>query len=288
MRSALAVFMIWAGLSAALFFGVLPSLLDAAAGIRQETAIGTYAEETGQMTADEIALMREDAVNYNHTVMQEQQLASFSYQGNDAGSEEYQSLLRCEEEGMMAVIEIPSIGQRIPVFHGTDPDVLEYACGHVYGTSLPVGGSGTHSVIAGHTGLPGAELFSDLKNMKMGDRFYLRVLGETHAYETDQIKVVLPEEESAYLQTVPGKDYVTLYTCTPYGINDHRLLVRGSRILPDPEEEDVFGRITLDQFSQNATVRLALCAACPVLVLITGCIRARKQRRLEVVSRRFH
>ncbi len=137
--------------------------------------------------------------------------------------------------GSMAYIDIPKIGVYLPVQHGTDAQTLERAVGHIVGTSLPVGGSSTHAVLSAHSGMAGAKLFSDIDQLAEGDTFYLHVLGETLAYEVDNIATVLPEDTSL-LQIEEGKDLVTLVTCTPFGINTHRLLVRGHRVPYTPEQ----------------------------------------------------
>lgn len=143
-------------------------------------------------------------------------------------SDEYESLLNLTGDGVMGMVEIPSISVNLPIYHGTSEAVLEKGVGHLQGTSLPVGGESTHTVLTGHTGLSKAKLFTDLTEMEEGDVFFLHVMGEDLAYEVDQIKVVLPSELDD-LKIVPGEDYCTLVTCTPYGVNSHRLLVRGTR-----------------------------------------------------------
>ena len=137
---------------------------------------------------------------------------------------------------VMAYVDIPKIGVYLPVQHGTDADTLERAVGHVVGTSLPVGGSSTHAVLSAHSGLASSKLFSDIDQLAVGDVFYIRVLGDTLVYEVDSIHTVLPTDTSL-LQIEDGKDYVTLVTCTPFGINTHRLLVRGHRVPYTPEQE---------------------------------------------------
>ena len=138
--------------------------------------------------------------------------------------------------GVMAYVDIPKIGAYLPVQHGTDADTLERAVGHVVGTSLPVGGSSTHAVLSAHSGMASAKLFSDIDQLAEGDTFYIHVLGDTLAYKVDAINTVLPTD-TRLLQIEDGKDYVTLVTCTPFGINTHRLLVRGHRVPYVPEQE---------------------------------------------------
>ena len=143
--------------------------------------------------------------------------------------EEYMSCLNLNGDGIMGYVQIPKIGIKLPIFHGTSDEVLQIGAGHLEGSSLPIGGESTHSVLSAHRGLPSASLFTDLDLMKEGDHFYINVLDETLAYEVDQILTVEPEDTTA-LAVEDGKDLVTLLTCTPYGVNTQRLLVRGHRV----------------------------------------------------------
>lgn len=140
----------------------------------------------------------------------------------------YNNLLNYDSQGIMGFLEIPSIKVKLPIYHGTSSAVLQKGVGHLEGSSLPVGGESTHSILTGHTGLNKAKLFTDLTSVQKGDMFFVSVLGQKMAYAVDDINIVLPDDTSK-LQVVEGKDYVTLITCTPYGVNDHRLLVRGVR-----------------------------------------------------------
>ena len=147
---------------------------------------------------------------------------------NDKNADSYGALLNMTSDGVMGYLEIPCISVNLPIYHGTDAEILERGVGHLAASSIPVGGKSTHSVLTGHTGLSSAKLFTDLTEMKKEDLFFIHVLDRTLAYKVDQISVVRPED-TRKLQIVKGKDYVTLVTCTPYGVNDHRLLVRGVR-----------------------------------------------------------
>ena len=156
--------------------------------------------------------------------------------------DEYESLLNLNGDGVMGYIEIPRLELKLSIGHGTEEDVLQKMVGHIEGSSLPVGGESTHAVLSAHRGLPSAKLFSDLDLMQIGDRFMIHTLNQTLTYQVDQITVILPEEIEA-LAIVPGEDYVTLMTCTPYAVNTHRLLVRGVRVenaeeTPEPETEE--------------------------------------------------
>lgn len=142
--------------------------------------------------------------------------------------QEYLDTLNINGDGVMATLVIPCIDAKLPVYHTTDDDVLQKGVGHMPGTALPIGGASTHSVLAGHTGLPATKIFDSLDQVKLGDYFFIEVLGEVHAYQVDAIDVVAPDETDK-LGVFEGEDLVTLVTCTPYGVNSHRLLVRGSR-----------------------------------------------------------
>ena len=153
--------------------------------------------------------------------------------------EGYDSILDITGTGIMGYIDIGKIGVQLPVYHGVDPTVLQVGVGHLEGSSFPVGGKSTHSVLSGHRGLPSAKLFTDLDKLEIGDTFAITVLRQTLVYQVDQIKVVLPSE-SEDLRIEPNKDYCTLLTCTPYGINSHRLLVRGVRVQQEQDSPGIY------------------------------------------------
>lgn len=194
--------------------------------------------------------------------------------------DQYNSLLAINEDHTIGYIEIPKIGVYLPIYHGTGKEVLEKGVGHLEGTSLPVGGMSTHCVLSGHTGLPVAELFTDLDQMQTGDLFYIHVLNHILAYEVDQILVVLPEETDA-IQIEEGKDYVTLLTCTPYGVNDHRLLVRGTRVdyqdpVPVQQKVDTTTRAAL---TKEKVLWYAGTAACLAGLAVGSCKRRKKRNK---------
>ena len=151
--------------------------------------------------------------------------------------EEYNSLLNIDGDGMMGYITVPKLEETLPIYHGTSEKVLQSGIGHLEQTSLPVGGASTHAALSGHRGLPTAKLFTDLNLMKKGDKFYITILKDTYAYQVDKITTVLPTD-TKQLAIEPGKDLVTLITCTPYAVNTHRLLVRGHRIPYAPQQQD--------------------------------------------------
>lgn len=172
----------------------------------------------------------EKAMRYNESLANEHVVLTdpFKEEKIEEDTAEYESLLNLTNDGVMGTVEIPLINVSLPIYHGTSDAILKKGAGHLQGTSLPVGGASTHTVITGHTGLSNAKLFTDLTELDKGDIFFLEVMGEKLAYQVDQIKVVLPTEMDD-LKIVPGEDYCTLLTCTPYGVNTHRLLVRGKR-----------------------------------------------------------
>lgn len=197
---------------------------------RADSIVNTVEEVAKEIDDEEQKAEIKSAQEYNQVIAsgRVQLTDPFVDDAESDGGEDYDSLLCMTTEGVMGFVEIPSISLSIPIYHGTSEAVLEKGAGHLQGTSLPIGGESTHSVLTGHTGLSNAKLFTDLVELKEGDIFFLKVMGEKLAYEVDQIKVVLPSELSD-LQIVPGEDYCTLLTCTPYGVNTHRLLVRGIR-----------------------------------------------------------
>lgn len=197
---------------------------------KQDEIITEYDEQMENLAEEEKEEMLAAARQYNEDLIGNVVLSDpFDPEALERINEDYDELLNYDDDGIMGYVEIPRIDVYEAIYHGTSDEVLAKGIGHLANTSLPVGGDGTHSVLSGHTGLPEAELFSNLEEMVEGDVFYIHVLGETLAYEVDQIKVVEPSDTSD-LQIEADHDYVTLVTCTPYGINSHRLLVRGTRI----------------------------------------------------------
>ena len=196
-----------------------------------------YQEKVEQVDNTKLIEAKELAVAYNQTILPgAQDEDSFSKEALLSASENYGSLLNLAGDGIMGYVEVPTIGVTLPIFHGTNNSTLERGVGHLLGSSLPVGGESTHSVLTAHSGMASQKMFSDLDRLKIGDIFFLDVLGEKLAYQVDQIKTVLPYD-TTFLQTEMGNDLCTLVTCTPFGINTHRLLVRGTRI--EYEEAEV-------------------------------------------------
>ena len=200
--------------------------------------IHTAYQEVMEQT-DDAALReaRELANAYNRAIVPGASEA-YSQEGLQAASQDYDRLLNIAADGIMGYVEIPKIQVLLPIYHGTEGETLERGVGHLLGSSLPVGGESTHTILSGHSGMASQKMFTDLGQLVVGDVFYLHVLNETLAYQVDEINTVLPHETNL-LGIVPGEDLCTLVTCTPYGINTHRLLVRGSRIPYEEAEEKV-------------------------------------------------
>lgn len=219
----------------ALFLLLYPAVSNYLYEKNSSRVISFYDEESVKLRDNERQQMLADARAYNQEMLSNIELLDpFSIEKKEV-NERYESLLNVDGSGMMGYIRIPKIEVELPIYHGTYETVLQSGVGHFEGTSLPVGGESTHTVLTGHRGLLSKKLFSDVNKLVEGDIFYIKVLGENYAYEVDQILTVLPEETEE-LTIVPGKDYATLVSCTPYGINTHRLLIRGHRV---PYEEAV-------------------------------------------------
>ena len=223
----LAVLVFLAGLGVALY----PALSDWVNARNASRAMTSYDDTVGQIKQEDFSAYFAEADAYNRRLTEHENPMS----ENDR-AEGYEEAFRVDDSGIMGYIEIPRIGVRLPFYHGTSGAVLNVAIGHIEGSSLPTGEPGTHAVLSGHRGLPNAQLFTDLPELGKGDIFILTVLDRKMTYMVDQMETVLPDQMDS-LRPVAGEDLVTLVTCTPYGINTHRLLVRGHRIPNLPEEE---------------------------------------------------
>lgn len=219
---------------------------------RQSRLINTYESQVSDLeNGDGIDYEAEweRAKAYNASLLPSILPDSFAIaQASDEPDPEYMASLNLTGDGMMGTIEIPKIQVKLPIYHTTEATVLEKAAGHLEGSSLPIGGENSHAVISAHRGLPSASLFTDLDKLELGDHFLIHVLDETLAYEVDDIQVVEPEDTES-LAVEPGEDLVTLLTCTPYGVNSHRLLVQGHRVPYDPEttiaKEETKGQVSM-------------------------------------------
>lgn len=250
----LLVFLI--GLSLLLY----PTVSDYWNSFHQTQAIAGYAEAVSEMDETSYEQILAEAQSYNETLRSN----NHRYHPTEEETAQYENLLNISGNGIMGYIEIPAIGVSLPIYHGTEDTVLQIAIGHIEGSSLPVGGPGTHCVVSGHRGLPSAKLFTDLDKLTEGDTFMLRVLDEVLTYEVDQIHIVEPHEVSL-LEIEEGRDLCTLVTCTPYGVNSHRLLVRGHRI--ENQESASSIRVTADAM-QIEPVLVAPAVAAPMLLVL--------------------
>lgn len=260
-----------AGLSLLLY----PTVANYWNSMHASMAIASYADQIANLDESEYEQMYLDAVEYNrslterrneYTLTEEQQLL-------------YEDQLDVSGTGIMGYIEIDSLDVSLPIYHGTSAGVLQVAVGHLDWTSLPVGGVSTHCVLSGHRGLPSAKLFTDLDKLHDGDIFTLNILDETLTYEVDQIRIVLPQETED-LVIVEGKDYCTLVTCTPYGINSHRLLVRGHRI----ETAAAAARVVSEGIIVEPLI-VAPILACPLLlILLLMVIFKKPERKIKITT----
>lgn len=241
--------------------------------LHQSRAIVNYAENVAEMDQEEYRQIWSEAWAYNRSLLTRDTGFALTPQQQ----EQYETLLNISGQGIMGYIEIPSIGCALPIYHGTDEAVLQVAVGHLDWSSLPVGGESSHCVLSGHRGLPSAKLFTHLDKLREGDTFLLRVLDEVLTYEVDQISIVEPQQTSQ-LKIVEGEDLCTLVTCTPYGINTHRLLVRGHRIETREEGKQVL--VTADAM-QIEPLLVAPIVAAPTLVvlMILALLPKRKKHR---------
>lgn len=251
-------------LIAALLAGALlllyPTVSDYWNSFHQSRAIASYAEQVADLDDNTYDQIWADARAYNETLDN----STSRFVMTEEQKKIYEALLNIADSGVMGYIEIPKIKCNLPIYHGTDEAVLQIAIGHVQGSSLPAGGESTHCVLSGHRGLPSAKLFSDLDQLTEGDVFLLRVLDETLTYEVDQIRTVLPDELDD-LAIEEGKEYCTLVTCTPYGINSHRLLVRGHRVENQASASTI--RVTADAM-QIEPLLIAPLVAVPMLLVL--------------------
>ena len=243
-----------------------PTFADYWNSLTQSAVVASYIEQVALMDDDTYESIWREAKEYNAGLLERYN----NFTLTEEQAEKYDALLNIGGDGVMGYIEIPSIDVHLPIYHGTDDAVLQIAVGHLEWTSLPVGGESTHCVLSGHRGLPSARLFTDLDQLKEGDYFMLNILDETLTYEVDQIRIVEPEEVEE-LTIIEGRDLCTLVTCTPYGVNSHRLLVRGHRV--DNLEEAVTVRVTADAVEVEPLI-VASILLVPTLVLFLSVVLA--------------
>ena len=235
-----------------------PSVSNYINSKNQSRAITNYEEALAAISEEDYSKFWQEAIKYNETLADK----PLNFKLTDEELAEYNSVLDPTGTGIIGYIEIENIGVNLPIYHGTEESVLQVGIGHLEGTSFPTGTNSTHAVLSGHRGLPSAKLFSDLDQMIVGDTFLLHILDQTFAYQVDQISIVLPEETSD-LAIVDDKEYVTLVTCTPYGVNTHRLLVRAKRV--DYNEETKL--IVPADATRYGTLVVAIYIGAPLLLI---------------------
>ena len=251
-----------------------PTFADWWNSFHQSRAVASYVEQVANMDDDQYQEIWSAAWDYNRSLIDRPN----DYLLSDEQRQHYNSLLNVGGNGIMGYIEIPKIDIVYPIYHGTDEAVLQIAIGHLDWTSMPVGGEGSHCVVSGHRGLPSARLFTDLDQMEIGDTFLLRVLDEVLTYEVDQILIVEPQVTDDLL-IVEGEDLCTLITCTPYGINSHRMLVRGHRI--ETEEVRAVRRVTADAVQIEPVIVAPFVAAPMLLLLLIALLLPKPRKRKE-------
>ena len=232
------------GLMFLIGFGILvyPTVADQWNTYRQSRLISSYERTISDMEPEDFTAEWEKAQAFNDTLTQNSIYGDvFGEEDQELEDTDYWQVLNVGGDGVMGYLSIPKINMKLSIYHGTSDEVLQTGVGHLNGTKLPIGGESTHSVLAAHRGLPSARLFTDIDQLEKGDMFYIHVLDETLAYQVDQILDMVDKDDhetlEKALQIEEGKDQVTLFTCTPYGVNSHRLLVRGTRVPYTGEEE---------------------------------------------------
>lgn len=254
---------------------------------RQSKLISTYEKAVEEMEPEDFTAEWEKANAFNDTMTYNNLYGDvFGESDTDLKETEYWKVLNVGNDGVMGYLSIPKINVKLAVYHGTADDVLQTGVGHLNGTKLPVGGESTHSVLAAHRGLPSARLFTDIDQLKKGDMFYLHVLDETLAYQVDKILPMVDKDDHETLEDAlkieDGQDYVTLFTCTPYGVNSHRLLVRGTRVPYTGEEEiEVSAADTMLKAVQNYYMLyliLGLSVTLLIILLMKFLFKPRKKK----------
>ena len=261
---------------AGLSFLLYPTVSNLWNQAHQSRAIATYTEQVEKLDDSSNKEMLKAARKYNKELLKK----ADHWKLSKKDKKKYESLLDVSGTGIMGYIEIPKIDCSLPIYHGTDEGALQIAIGHLEGSSLPVGGKSSHCVLSGHRGLPSARLFTDLDQMEEGDTFILNILSHKLAYEVDQIKVVLPEEMSD-LEIQDGKDLCTLVTCTPYGINTHRLLVRGHRVKYVETKVQEQKEVSKSKTDTRPVIAGAVAGVLVLFIIIFAVRRRRKHRNQQ-------
>ena len=271
-------------------FGILiyPTVSNQWNTYRQNQLISSYDNTIQDMEPEDFTSEWEKAKAFNDTIQQNNLYGDvFGEDENDIKDTEYWKILNVADDGVMGYLSIPKINIKLAIYHGTGDDELQTGVGHLNGTKLPIGGESTHSVLAAHRGLPSAKLFTDIDQLKVGDKFYIHVLDEVLDYEVDRIVTVLPSEIE-YLKIEPEGDYVTLLTCVPYGVNTHRLLVRGHRVEVEhsfsteahPSQKEVVAKSTWqEKYWQGILVGLGIFLGGVLIFILSRWVMKRISRK---------
>lgn len=242
---------------------------------RQNKLISNYEKIVDDMSDEDFSQEWQNAQVFNETISGNNVFADvFGEKSKDSENSEYNRVLNMNNDGIMGYISIPEINIKLAIYHGTSDDVLQTGVGHINGSKLPIGGESTHCVLAAHRGLPSAELFTDIDQLQTGDKFYLHILDKVLAYEVDQILPMVDKDDHQTLQNAlsitEGQDYVSLFTCTPYGVNSHRLIVRGHRVEYNGEEDvkQSVGDRMLESIKNYYMLILVLGLSITILVII--------------------
>ena len=270
MKKHLSTILLIVALLAGVSLLLYPSVSDYWNSLHATQVVSNYAQQVQTMDRSRYETMWNDAVAYNRSLL----TRSTDFALTDAQKRQYDALLNVDGTGIMGYLEIPALEVTLPIYHGTDDSVLQVGAGHIEWSSLPTGGESTHCVLSGHRGLPSARLFSDLDQLAAGDTFVIRVLDEVMTYEVDQILIVEPMDVSA-LTIEDGKDLCTLVTCTPYGVNSHRLLVRGHRV----ENASEAIRVTSDAVQIEPLIVAPLVAMPLLLALLLLLLLPRSKKK---------
>jgi len=274
-RRVVTTVLIWAVFAVGLGVLAYPSISNYWNSLRQSHAIANYTYQAAQMSSADMQAQFDAADAYNQTLAANTDRFTLT----SAQMSTYNSILDVDSSGMIGVLAIPKIGVRLPIYHGTSATVLQSGVGHLPGSSLPVGGPGTHAVLSGHRGLPSAELLTNIDQLVAGDQFQITILDQTLVYEVDQISTVAPEDLSQ-LSIVPGQDYVTLVTCTPYGVNTQRLLVRGHRVPTSSQLLSAESGQVVDTSSWTV-VLVALAAITAVAIMLIKTFKGKRKSRQQ-------
>ncbi len=271
-------------------FGILayPTISNQWNTYRQSQLISSYNNKVEEMTPEDFSQEWQKAEDFNATITQNNLYGDvFGEDDGDLKNTDYWKVLNVADDGVMGYLSIPKINIKLAIYHGTADDVLQTGVGHLNGTKLPIGGDSNHTVLAAHRGLPSAKLFTDIDQLEAGDKFYIHVLDEVLAYQVDQILPMVDKDDHETLEDAlkieDGKDQVTLFTCTPYGVNSHRLLVRGTRVPYNGEEDASAETVTdtmLHTIQNYYMLYLILGIAITILIiLIMKLVSGRKQRK---------